>query len=137
VGCFAYTPVPMRRVALLSMVLIGLAATGCGGSESYSLEPTRDCLESRGARIGGDLDFVASTATGGAFRASFGDNSVKVLFGETEGDAEQIERAYGNFAFENVKAGLADVLRRYKNTVTLWQEHPQDTDLALVTGCLK
>src|SRR5829696_1549933 len=101
----------MRGPTLLAMLLVCLPLAGCGGSESYSLEPTRDCLESRGARIGGDLDFVASTATGGAFRATFGDNSVKVLFGETEGDAEQIERAYGNFAFENVKAGLADVLR--------------------------
>jgi hypothetical protein len=129
----------MRRVGLLSMALIAIAAAGCGGgSTSYSLEDTRECLQSRGAQIGDSVDdFVASTATGGAFVARFGDNSVKVLFGETEGDAEQIELAYDQFAFPNVKAGLADVLRRYDNAVTLWQEHPQDSDLALVTGCLK
>ena len=40
-------------------------------------------------------------------------------------------------AFENVKAGLSDVLRRYKNAVTLWHEHPLESDLALITGCLK
>jgi hypothetical protein len=127
----------MRRVALLSMVLIGLTAAGCGGSKSYSLEDTKACLKARGARIGGKLDFVASTATGGAFVASFGQNSVKVVFGETVGDAEGIELAYDRFALPNVKSGLPDVLRRYRNAVTLWHEHPQDSDLALVTGCLK
>jgi len=127
----------MRAVAALFMVIVGLAAAGCGGEKSYSLDKTRECLEARGAHIGGDLDFVAETATGGAFVATFGDNSVKIVFGETENDAEQIELAYDHFAYPNVKAGLPDVLRRYKNTVTLWHEHPQDADLALVTGCLK
>ena len=134
-----YTHLTMHRVALLSMVLIAFAVAGCGGSKSYSLEETRDCLQARGAQIGQDLgsDVVATTATAGAFTAAFGDNSVKVLFGETEDDAETLEIAYDRFAYNNVKAGLPDVLRRYKNAVTLWQQHPQDSDLALVTGCLK
>jgi hypothetical protein len=129
----------MRFVGVVAMMLIVFAAAGCGGgATSYSLEDTRECLQSRGAQIGDSVDdFVASTATGGVFVARFGDNSVKVLFGETESDAEQIELAYDHFAFPNVKAGLADVLRRYENVVTLWQEHPQDSDLAIVTGCLK
>jgi hypothetical protein len=127
----------MRQVALLSLVLIGFAVAGCGGSTSYTLADTRECLESRGAHIGGELDFVATTATGGAFVAAFGDNSVKLVFGETEDDAEKLELAYDHFAFANVKPGLADVLRRYKNAVTLWAAHPQDSDLALVTGCLR
>jgi len=110
---------------------------GCGSSKTYSLEDTKACLPSRGAQIGGKLDFVASTATGGAFVAVIGENSVKVVFGETEGDAEQIELAYDHFARPNVKPGLADVLRRQGNAVMLWKEHPQDSDLALVTGCLK
>jgi hypothetical protein len=62
---------------------------------------------------------------------------VKVVFGETEGDAEQIQRAYERFAFSNVRAGLPDVLRRQGNVVMLWHEHPQDGDLELVVGCLK
>jgi hypothetical protein len=127
----------MRRVALLLMVLFAFAVAGCGGSKTYGLEDTKACLQSRGAQIGGKLDFVASTATGGAFVAVIGENSVKVVFGETEGDAEQIELAYDHFANTNVKAGLPDVLRRDKNAVMLWKEHPQDVDVALVTGCLK
>jgi hypothetical protein len=114
-----------------------LVVAGCGGSKSYGLDDTRACLTQRGAKIGGKLDFVASTATGGAFVASLGDNSVRLVFGQTESDAQQIQQAYERFAFRNVKAGLADVLRRYNNAVTLWQRHPQDNDLALVIGCLK
>jgi hypothetical protein len=114
-----------------------LAATGCGGTKTYSLDKTRTCLQERGARIGGKLDFVASTATGGAFVTTLGDNRVEVVFGQTEPDAVQIGDAYQRFAYRNVKAGLADVLRRYRNVVTLWHKHPGDGDLSLVVGCLR
>jgi hypothetical protein len=127
----------VRRVALLGLLLPALLAAGCGGQTDYSLQKTRSCLTARGVEIGGNLDFVASTATGGAFVARLGDNSVKLVFGETEQDAKEIEAAYHRFAYENVKAGLADVLRRERNAVTLWQQHPQDSDLTLIEGCLR
>ncbi len=119
------------------MVVLVFVAAGCGGSNTYSLVDTRACLESRGVEIHGKLDFVASTATGGAFVANLGGNSVKVVFGETEDDAQGIVQAYGRFALQNVKAGLPDVLRRYKNAVTLWSEHPQESQLSLVVDCLE
>jgi hypothetical protein len=122
-------------VALLGL-LLALAAGGCGGETAYAPDETRACLASRGVQIGGKLDFVASTATGGAFLARMAGNSVKVVFGETEEDARQIELAYQHFAFQNVKEGLADVLRREANVVMLWQRHPEDTQLSLVVGCL-
>jgi hypothetical protein len=114
-----------------------LVAAGCGGTKTYSLDKTRSCLIQRGAKVGGKLDFVASTATGGAFVTTLGDNSVEIVFGQTEPDAKQIGQAYQRFAFKNVQAGLPDVLRRYRNVVTLWHEHPQDADLSLVVGCLR
>jgi len=83
------------------------------------------------------VPLVASTATGGAFAAALGDNSVKLVFGQTEHDAQQIVLAYEHFAFPNVRTGLPDVLRRYNNVVTLWHVHPQDSDLSLVVGCLR
>ena len=93
---------------------------------------------SEGAQIGGQLDFVASTATGGAFvaqpRRQLGHRRLRR---QTLNDGEDIEIAYQRFAFPNVRGGLPDVLRRYNNAVTLWHEHPSDSDLALVTGCLK
>jgi hypothetical protein len=126
----------VRRIALPGLVL-ALAAGGCGGGETaYTPEETRACLAARGAQIGGKLDFVASTATGGAFLARLAGNSVKVVFGETETDARQIEMAYQHFAFQNVKEGLPDVLRRQGNVVMLWQRHPDETQLSLVVGCL-
>jgi hypothetical protein len=125
------------RVAFVAIAVLALLTAGCGSSTSYSLPKTRDCLGSRGAQIGGKLDFVASTATGGAFEAALGDNTVKLVFGETEGDAQQIVSAYQRFAFPNVRSGLPDVLRRYNNVVTLWHAHPQDADLSLVVGCLR
>jgi hypothetical protein len=119
------------------MALLALLVAGCGGTTVYTVDKTRACLSARGAHIGGKLDFVASTATGGAFNAALGDNSVKLVFGQTQSDAQQIVAAYQRFAFRNVKSGLPDVLRRYKNVVTLWHAHPQDSDLALVVGCLR
>jgi hypothetical protein len=119
------------------LALVALLVAGCGGKTSYSVAKTRACLQARGAHVGGKLDFVASTATGGAFSAGLGDNDVRLVFGQTESDAEQIVAAYERFAFPNVKSGLPDVLRRYDNVVTLWQAHPQDADLSLVVGCLR
>jgi len=116
-----------------------LCLSGCGGESTYSLPKTKACLTERGAKISTNLnnDFVASTASGGAFVADFGDNSVKVVFGQDDADATQIQQAYEHFAFKNVQSGLPDVLRLYNNVVTLWHEHPQPTDLALLVGCLK
>jgi hypothetical protein len=127
----------VARVALPLLALVAVLAAGCGGKTTYSLAKTRACLQSRGAQVGGKLDFVASTATGGAFAARLGDNDVKLVFGQSENDAQQIVAAYERFAFANVKSGLPDVLRRYSNVVTLWHEHPQDADLSLVVGCLR
>ncbi|HEY8770128.1 MAG TPA: hypothetical protein VIM03_06270 [Thermoleophilaceae bacterium] len=128
----------MGRWTLLGVVLGLLFATaGCGGSKTFTVAPTQACLTQRGAKIGGQLDFVAQTATGGAFVAQLGDNFVKVVFGQTVTDGKNIEAAYQRFAFPNVRGGLPDVLRRDANVVMLWHQHPTDTDLALVTGCLK
>lgn len=114
-----------------------LVLAGCGGETTYTLKATKQCLVQRGARIGGKLDFVAQTASGGAFVTQLGDNWVTVAFGQTLNGGIQIEEAYERFAFANVRAGLPDVLRRYDNAVTLWHKHPQDSDLALVVGCLR
>ena len=129
----------MNRVALLAIAaVLTLALAGCGGQTTYTLKATKTCLTQRGARIGGSLDFVAQTATGGAFVTRLGDdNWVTVAFGQTLNGGIQIEEAYERFAFPNVRAGLPDVLKRYDNAVTLWHKHPQDSDLALVVGCLR
>jgi len=124
------------RLATFGVALVTVLA-GCGGSTSYKLDRTKTCLTQRGVSIGGPLDFVAGTAIGGAFRADLGDNWVVVAFGDTLKSGVDIENAYTRFARSNVKQGLTDVLRRYKNAVTLWHMHPSDSDLSLIVGCLR
>ena len=123
----------------LAVLGVGLLLTvaGCGGQTTYSSGPTKTCLTQRGFRVGGKLDFVASTATGGAFLVHLGDNFVTVAFGNSLQTGDDIQGAYERFALPNVKSGLSDVLRRYNNAVTLWHLHPSDSDLALVVGCLR
>ncbi len=124
----------MRRLLLL-LALLPLAA--CGGSETkhVTLAKTRDCLVDKGAKIGGRLDFIASTATGGAFKARLSENSVAVVFGQTEDDARQIESAYERAAAPNV--GVGDILARRFNVVLLWRNHPSDAQLEALADCLK
>jgi len=129
----------VARVGLLLLAAVALLAAGCGGKTSYSLEKTRACLQSRGARISPPAasDIVATSAVGGSFKAGLGDNFVTLVFGTDDASGQQLADAYSQFAFPNVKAGLPDVLRRYSNVVTLWHAHPQDADLSLVVGCLR
>jgi hypothetical protein len=126
----------VRRAPLLLLPLV-LTLAACGaGAKTYTDAKTKLCLRSHGARItpaAGDI--VASTATGGAFRAYLSDNFVTVVFGATQADANNINDAYHRFAGQNV--GIADVLRQQGNAVMLWHAHPQATDLNAVIACLK
>ncbi len=116
-----------------------LAATvaGCGGSSShiYSLDKTSACLQTKPVRLGGPLDFVASTATGGAVKIHTSDNFLTLVFGKTVDDANNIADAYRRFAAQNV--GINDVLNQNQNAVMLWHTHWSQPDLDLITGCLK
>jgi len=131
--------ITLRRVGRLGLVglVIAVLAAGCGGQSDYSLAKTRSCLASEDVKIASARDFVATTATGGAFRARLSDNEVTLAFGEKDSDAVDIAYAYQRFAFANVRGNILDVLQRYRNVVLLWQQHPQSADLALVTGCLR
>lgn len=128
----------MKVVLVLVLCTVAVLAASCGGSGAkiYSLEKTKTCLsDAGGATVGGSLDFVATTSTGGAFKAKLDDNSVTVVFGATEADANNIDDAYRRFRAKNV--GIDDVLRQQGNAVMLWHLHPSDPDLATVIGCLK
>jgi hypothetical protein len=125
----------VRWFALIALLLVGVLA-GCGKSTpSYTLAKSSACLRQDGVALGGPLDFVATTATGGAVRVQLRDNAMTLVFGQTQGDADNIDAAYRRFHASNV--GINDVLRQQGNAVMLWQQHPSDGDLATVTGCLK
>ncbi len=125
----------MRRLALLLPVAGLLVACGAG-AKTYSVAKSRSCLVAHGTKVGGATgDIVASTATGGAFRARLADNSVTVVFGATTADANNIDDAYRRFSGKNV--GINDVLLQQGNAVMLWHQHPLDTDVTLIEACLK
>lgn len=125
----------MKLVLVLAAVLLLATACGKSASSSYTLSATRTCLQKDHVRLGGTLDFVATTATGGALRASLGSNFVTVAFGQTTSDADNIDQAYRRFRAKNV--GINDVLYEQGNAVMLWHEHPSNADSARIAGCLK
>ena len=128
----------MKRLAVVAGLV--LLVTGCGKAKTplYTREATVACLQGTGLHprpVTGSSDFVANSATGGAFRVALTDNQVTVAFGETVPDADNLDQAYRRFRAKNV--GIDDVLRRHANAVMLWHMHPDDADLATITNCLK
>ena len=114
------------------------ACSGSGHASLYTRDASSACLTGKGLRVGpvtNSSDFVADSATGGAFRVTLPHNRVTVSFGATLDDAGNIDQAYRRFHASNV--GINDVLRRQANAIMLWHSHPSDVDIATVTGCLK
>jgi hypothetical protein len=125
----------VARVAAI-VALCAVAVAGCGGgSTSYSVQKSAACLSKSGFKISHNVDFVASTATGGSFKTFFPNNDVTVVFGANGDDAANLDQAYRRFHAENV--GIDDVLFAQGNAVLLWHLHPSDADQATLSGCLK
>jgi hypothetical protein len=124
------------RIAATALLCAALA--GCGGSGGgslFTLAKTRTCLKkNHEVKMDRKLDFVASTATGGAVHFQIPHNAVTLVFGETEDDANNINDAYHRFKAKNV--GLEDIIRQDRNAVILYRFHPSDTDLSTVEDCL-
>lgn len=125
-----------HRARGLSIVLLAAILTACGTKGTiYATAKTRSCLAAHGASIGTPAgDVVASTATGGAFRATFVGNSVTLAFGATVADANSIDAAYRRFAGKNV--GIDQVLFQQGNAVMLWHL-PPNGDEAGIVACLR
>ena len=130
-----------------SMPAVWIAAAavvaGCGGGgpaaepERYALEPSRACLQAAGVDVTTKgLDFVATTALGGAMRVRLPtDNFADVSFGEDDGEAQRIESAYRRFAGRSIP--IDDVLLRTKNVVMVWNAPPTPEERDTITGCLE
>jgi hypothetical protein len=122
-------------IVLGTLCAVLMAGCGKGSPHLYSLAKTTACLKTKPVRLGGSLDFVASTATGGALKIRMSDNFLTLVFGTTASDADNIAAAYRRFAAKNV--GVNDVLYQDGNSVMLWHVHWSQADLNLVAGCLK
>jgi hypothetical protein len=128
----------VKPVVVAALLVVLVAGCGRGGAALYTKDATTACLKKAGYNpraVSSTSDFVANSATGGAFRVVLPDNSVTVSFGATIEDANNIDDAYHRFRAKNV--GIDDVLRRSQNAIMLWHVHPQDADLATITNCLK
>ncbi len=124
----------MRRLLPLAAALLLLA--GCGSPSSYRLAATHACLAKQtGVRLSGKVDFVASTASVGAFTVFLRRNEVTISFGRDTAEAEQLAKGYRRVHGKNI--GIEDVLKPARNVVMLWAAHPSDKDLGTVQGCLK
>ena len=134
----------MGRMGVLAAALAAAVALagGCGTSgpaepERYAFAPTRACLEElEGAEVStDDLDFVATTAFGGAMRVRLATNFVVLAFGDDEAEGERIELAYRQFAGSTIP--VDDVLQRTKNVVLVWNAPPSPEERDPVLGCLR
>jgi D-alanyl-D-alanine dipeptidase len=125
----------VRRLVLLAGASSALLA-GCGGASSYHFAATRSCLaKAKGVRLSHRVDFIASTASAGAFTVKFAHNQVTISFGRDNAEATQLAKGYVRVHGKNI--GIEDVLRPQHNAVMLWAAHPSDAELGTVTGCLK
>jgi hypothetical protein len=129
----------MRRwppsVVLLVGVALALSACG-GGKTTYALAKTTQCLKTKpGLTVRTKVDFVASTALGGAVSILMKGNEVTISFGLDEAEAQRLDQAYRRFRGRNI--GIDDVLRPKGNAVLLWEAHPTDQQLSTTDGCLK
>jgi hypothetical protein len=128
-----------RRTSLAGFAAaVAVLLAGCGGDQRglYVLEPTRSCLEGADLQPSQkNLDFVASTALGGALRVRFAENLLSLTFGNSQEEAARIERAYRRFAPRRFP--IQDVLRREGNVVMLWGVSPTIDELETVMRCLR
>ena len=123
-----------------AVLLFGLLLAGCGSASpkatTFTLAPTKECVRAYGHILKPKAaDFIATTATGGAFRLQFPDNEATVLFGADAQEANGLADGYRRFHAKNV--GVEDVLRTNNNVVMLWQLHPTATDESELNDCLK
>ena len=127
-----------RRLFLLSVLVLVVAAAGCGGgSKTYSEAKSRSCVKKAGLRVSNPeaANVVASAAEGGAFAVRFPNNFVIVSFGLDRDGAERIVRGFQRFHGKNI--GLTDVLHARHNAVMLWAAHPQDEYVKVIEDCLR
>jgi hypothetical protein len=129
----------MARRRLLALAgALAVVLGGCGGEaepELYSVEPTNACLKEAGFVTSlDDLDFVASTASGGGLHGRYQANQVTIAFGEDEEESARMEQAYRNFA--GARIPIDDVLFRSANAVLVWGAPPSEEERTRVDGCL-
>ncbi|MFL5854705.1 MAG: hypothetical protein ACJ77G_19815, partial [Solirubrobacteraceae bacterium] len=102
------------------------------------LAPTRQCLAGEeGVKVNlKKIDFVATTALGGAMRVRVSaTNFVVMAFGNDEAEGRRLEQAYREYAGKSIP--IDEVLERRKNLVLVWNAPPTGEEEDAVASCLK
>ena len=110
--------VPRLVVLGVAALTLALVAAGCGGAKHYTLEKTRDCLQTVGGatvRPPPPSDVIASTALGGAVNVKFVDNQVTLTFGQDDDQTAVLAKAYRRFRGKNI--GIESALEEIANVV--------------------
>lgn len=130
---------PKHAATSLAAAAAMVALAGCGGNpDTYSIGPTKQCLEKQGLKVSTrptELDFVALTALGGGMRTKVSNKILSIALAEDEEDATRIASAYRRFAPKRYP--IDHVLRQQGNAVMLWALPPTTSEHATVTGCLR
>ena len=135
----------VRRTLLLAPVALCCLA-GCGPPKAqtpghYTLKATAACLEKSGLKVAKnppDLDFVASSAPGGALRSRRDRKTFLIIFGNTQDDSKLVVKGYERAA-PNAKARrrLHSLLDLEGNAVIYWYTEPDAAQATDVRGCLR
>jgi len=125
--------------AVIAFAALALAGCGgVGGTKPYTPSATEACLKETGLKIvpvDVAIDFVASSALGGALAAKLALNSVTISFGRDAVEGSLIQKAYAKYGSKSVP--IDQVLELRRNAVLLWAGAPSKQDAAVVRGCLK
>jgi hypothetical protein len=130
----------MRRRIALTLLAAGLVAAGCNPAiNPYGdVDATAKCLRGAGYKVRTHFnDFVASTASRGALRASRNFNVLIVAFGDDAKEARSLRRAYQRFMRPRRARHIMDISEIEKNAFLLWTTTPSNEQLNVVVGCLK
>jgi hypothetical protein len=118
----------------------GLLAAGCNPAlKPYDdVSGTGRCLKAAGYRVQAHFnDFVASTATRGALRATKNYNVLTVSFGKNAHEARSLRRAYRRFMPKRRARHIMEITEIEKNVLLLWTTTPTREELDAVVACLK
>jgi hypothetical protein len=135
-----YSPGAVRIGLCIAVVLVAVAATGCGveSVKAYDVDATAKCLQDAGYRIQrANLGLVADSAPNGSIRAFEPGNAVTISFGNDHREATNISELYRKFAPKKLRPHIDDVMEVQKNAVILWTVTPPQKDHDKVFGCLK
>ena len=134
----------LRPRPLAALVAV-LCLAGCGPPKArtpghYTLKPTAACLRKAGLKVAVNppsLDFVTSSAPGGALASARDGKVFNIAFGNSQDDANILVAGYRRSASNKLeRRRLRSLLDLEGNAVVYWHTEPTASEAEAVRGCL-